>query len=207
MRDDLLIHRPTHGAPTQLILLFHGVGSSAADLYSVGQALAARLPQACVVSVQAPHPSDMGQGWQWFSVQGVTEVNRSTRVNSAMPSFEEAVGHWQRETGMGPEATALIGFSQGAIMALESTQREKLMARQVIAIAGRFAQSPRCAPAAVTLHLLHGERDPIMPVALANQGAAQWQALGGRVTLDCFAGLGHGLDARVIERVIKYLEA
>ena len=66
---DLIIQRPA--TPSQLVLLFHGVGSSARDLAPLGEALAPHLPGATIVSLQAPEAA--GPGWQWFSVQGVTE--------------------------------------------------------------------------------------------------------------------------------------
>ena len=208
MRDDLLIQRPdaaTAAAP-QLLLLFHGVGSSAEDLRPLGQALAALRPQAFVVSVRSPEASDAGQGWRWFSVQGVTEADRPQRVAAAMPRFVDAVRAWQRESGVGPAATALIGFSQGAIMALESTQQTDPIAQRVIALAGRFAQPPRVAPPHVVLHLLHGEQDRVMPWALATEAATQWRALRGEATLDLFPRLGHGIDARVVQRVAVHLD-
>ena len=108
---------------------------------------------------------------------------------------------------IGPEATALIGFSQGAIMALESTQQPEPVAGRVIALAGRFAQVPRIAPPHVVLHLLHGEQDGVMPAVLATDAVAQWRALGGTATLDLFSGLGHGIDARVVRRVAEHLGA
>lgn len=205
MRNDLLIQRPAATPASRLLLLFHGVGSSAEDMRPLSQALAALQPQAFVVSVRSPDACDLGRGWQWFSVQGVTEGNRPARVAAAMPGFIEAVRAWQRESGVGADATALLGFSQGAIMALESTQEREPAAARVIAIAGRFAQPPRVAPPQVALHLLHGEQDPVMPVTLAVDAAAQWRALGGRVTLDRFPGLGHGIDQRVLNRVAGYL--
>jgi phospholipase/carboxylesterase len=57
-----------------------------------------------------------------------------------------------------------IGFSQGAIMALESTQQPSHAhsATRVIAIAGRFAQLPRHAPQGVAVHLMHGEQDRVI---------------------------------------------
>lgn len=207
MRDDLLIQRPAATPASRLLLLFHGVGSNSEDLRPLGQALAALQPQAFIVSVRSPDTCDLGRGWQWFSVQGVTEGNRPARVASAMPRFLETVRAWQRESGVGVEATALLGFSQGAIMALESTQEDAPPATRVLAIAGRFAQPPRVAPPEIALHLLHGEQDPVMPVALAVDAAAQWLALGGRATLDRFPGLGHGIDERVLRRVAEYLGA
>ena len=92
MRDDLLILRPdAKTEASQLLLLFHGVGSSAEDLRPLGQALAALRPNDFIVSVRSPDTGDFGQGWQWFSVQGVTESNRPQRGAAAMPRFVDAV--------------------------------------------------------------------------------------------------------------------
>jgi phospholipase/carboxylesterase len=197
---------PAAGAGTELLLLFHGVGSSAEDLLPLGEVLAAQRPQAWVVSVRSPDPSDFGRGWQWFSVNGITEANRPERVQAALPRFRRTVEHWQARAGADAGATVLIGFSQGAIMVLESTQRPKPVAGRVVAIAGRFAQPPRVAPPEVLLHLLHGEQDRVMPASLAAEAAAQWRTLGGAATLDVFAGLGHGIDGRVAQRVAEHLE-
>lgn len=208
MQADLLIQRPVAADDADLLLLFHGVGSSAEDLRPLGEALASRRPGAWIVSVRAPDPSDLGRGWQWFSVQGVTESNRPQRIARAMPAFADRVSAWQRHTDVGADRTTLIGFSQGAIMALESTQSgdRPPLASRVISIAGRFAQPPRRASQDVTLHLMHGDQDGIMPLALAIDADRQWQALGGHSTLDRFAGLGHGIDGRVVEAILRRLE-
>jgi phospholipase/carboxylesterase len=198
---DLILQQPT--TPSQLVLLFHGVGSSARDLAPLGEALAPQLPSAAIVSVQAPEAA--GPGWQWFSVQGVTEANRPARVAGAMALFTQAVRQWQTAFAVSLEHTTLIGFSQGAIMALESTQLDSPVAERVIAIAGRFARPPRSAHASVRTHLMHGDSDGIMPVQGAIDALAQLQSLGAMVTLDRFPGLGHGIDRRVVDAVIRRL--
>ena len=207
MNDDLIIQHPdAHAAqPAELLLLWHGVGSSAEDLRPLGQALAAHRPGAWVVSVGSPQRSEFGAGWQWFSVQGVTEENRPARVAAAMPAFLERVRGWQRETGVTAAQTTLIGFSQGAIMALESTQGGQAVVGQVIAIAGRFAQPPRVAPAGTAVHLVHGQQDRVIPVGLAIDADRQLRALGARTTLDVHPGLGHGIDARVLAGIVRLL--
>jgi phospholipase/carboxylesterase len=199
---DLIIQRPA--TPSQLVLLFHGVGSSARDLAPLGEALAPHLPDAAIVSVQAPEAS--GPGWQWFSVRGVTEANRPARVAAAMPSFVQAVMQWQQASAVVLARTTLIGFSQGAIMALESTQIESPPSARVIALSGRFARAPHLAPASVRVHLMHGDADPVMPVRLAVEALAQLQGLGAPATLDRFSRLGHGIDRRVVDAVVRRLE-
>jgi phospholipase/carboxylesterase len=204
MPTSVVIQQPA-GAAMSLVLLFHGVGASAADLVPLGHYLARALPQAQVVSVQAPQVSDLGSGYQWFSVQGVTPGNRAARVAGAMPAFEATVKHWQHEAGVGPDATVIVGFSQGSIMALESTQLPAALAHRMVAIAGRFAQPPRQAPLAGSVHLLHGEQDGVIPAAEGRDAATRLRELGAVVTLDLFPGLGHGVDARVADRIVKLL--
>jgi len=206
MSTALIVQRPS-AAARQLVLLFHGVGSSAENLRPLGQALATHLPEAFVVSVQAPDGSDVGAGWQWFSVQGITDANRPERVAATMPRFVQTVQHWQRASGVAAADTTLLGFSQGAIMALESTQQPVSLAGRVVAIAGRYAQPPRLAPVAIRIHLMHGEADPVMPVRLGVEAQTQLQALGVEATLDRFPGLGHGIDAHVLDRLVQRMKA
>ncbi|MEQ1684870.1 MAG: esterase [Burkholderiaceae bacterium] len=208
MQDTLIIQQPASkgSAAQELVLLFHGVGSNAHDLEPLGQFLAQRRPHAWVVSVQAPLASEGGRGWQWFSVSCITEANRPARVEEAMPRFVDTVQHWQRQAGAAAASTTLIGFSQGSVMALESTQQGSTLAGRVVAIAGRFAQQPRRAPPHTVVHLLHGDQDGVMPLALAIDAAATLRSLGAEVTLDEFPGLGHGVDVRVLRRIAERLE-
>lgn len=209
MQTDLILQRPQASDNAELLLLFHGVGSSAEDLAPLGQALASQQPSAWVISIRSPDRSDLSQGWQWFSVQGVNEANRLGRVASAMPAFVERIRAWQSATGVAPLNTTLVGFSQGAIMALESTQLSCVSrnAARVVAIAGRFAQPPRINPENVAVHLLHGEQDQVMPIRLAMEAERELLSLGASPTLDRFAGLGHGIDARVVDAIGRHLGA
>jgi phospholipase/carboxylesterase len=203
MSHAIVVQRPDQ--PEELMLLFHGVGADAGDLAPLGEALAPRRPRACIVSVQAPQPCDFAPGWQWFSVQGVDDASRAARVTQALPGFAEAVMHWQRETGVGPAASTIIGFSQGAIMALAATQQPPALCSRLVAIAGRFASPPQVAPAGTRVHLLHGDDDMVIPARHSVEAAAQLQALGAEVTLDQFPGLGHGIDARVLVAIERRL--
>lgn len=206
---DLIIQQPQpeDGPATQLFLLFHGVGSNAEDLRGLGNALAARHPRAWVVSVQSPDPSDLGQGWQWFSVRGVTTDNRAARVATAMPRFVQTVARWQHQSGVEAPGTTLLGFSQGAIMALESTQEPQPLAGRVVAMAGRFGAPPHRAIGHARIHLLHGQADGIVPAQASIEAQAQLAALKADVTLDLFPGLGHGIDTRMSARLWELLAA
>lgn len=74
--------------------------------------------------------------------------------------------------------TALVGFWQGAIMALEAVQAEPALAGRVLAFAGRHATAPMHAPLDTTVHLLHGLDDHVMPAGAAIDSAERLAALG-----------------------------
>ncbi len=185
--------------------MFHGVGADPANLVPLGQALAPSLPDAWIVSVRSPFASDLRRGWQWFSINGITEESRPGRIAAVMPHFKETVLAWQKRTGIPAHRTALLGFSQGSNMALASTQEEPMLARQIFSIAGRFAQPPTRGHEGQWIHLLHGDRDPIMATSHSVEGAAQLWALDLKASLDVFPGLDHAIDGRVVDKIRSYL--
>ena len=201
----IIIQRPAPSA-THLFLLFHGVGAVPESMVPVGEQLARAFPAAMVVSVASPFASDISAGRQWFSVVGVTEANRGARVTEVMPLFGETVRHWQRQAGVDTAATTLVGFSQGSIMALESTRQTPPPAARVVAFAGRYVALPDSAPAA-RIHLLHGDEDRVMPVALAHAAAEELGRLGAEVSLDTLPGVGHEPHPALVERAIARLRA
>lgn len=205
MTEALIIQAPESGARRLLLLLFHGVGAQPRDLAPLGRALAARHPDAFVASVPGAHPSDFGTGFQWFSVRGVTEENRPARVAEAAPAFEAAVREWQQRAGLNAAQTTLIGFSQGAIMALESIGRPPPLASRVVAIAGRFAAAPHVPAAGTRLHFVHGSADPVIPSSHSVSAAERLAAAGADVSVDILPGVGHEIDAQVAEAVRRRL--
>ena len=189
----------------QLILLFHGVGSNATSMRPLGERLAAQFPSAMVVSIAAYQPSDISDGFQWFSVQGITEENRDARISQALPAFEACVAHWQQVAGVDASATALIGFSQGAIMALESSKLPTPIASRVFALSGRFATLPDTATDQITIHFLHGKADTVIPYGFAVEAAHHLIDLGGDVTAEVLPFIGHEIHDEFIEAVIHKL--
>jgi len=199
----LTLQHPQH--PQQLLLLFHGVGATPHDMAPLGQRLAQAFPNACVVCIASPQACDLGQGYQWFSVSGVTEDNRAARIAEAMPGFVTTVRQWQQSTGINEQSTALIGFSQGAIMALESTQQGPTLAGRVVALSGRFAGRPAVAPAETTLHLVHGKADPVIHYGYTVGAAERLVELGADLTADVLPFLGHQISADVVDLVLERL--
>jgi phospholipase/carboxylesterase len=192
----------------QLMLLFHGVGGSPQDLKVLGECIAHSYPNALIVSVAAPLIADNApHGFQWFSIRGITEENRVARVAAAMPAFVEHVQHWQQRANVSAEQTALIGFSQGAIMCLEATQTDSTLAGRVIALCGRFATTASKSRNDTTLHLIHGEEDAVIPYRYAVEAATQLIAINADVTADIVPHVGHTITNEIAQLAVHRLRS
>ncbi len=202
--DHFVVQSPASPAK-QLILLFHGVGDNPVAMGEIGSWFAPHFPEALVVSIGGPAPSGPYQGREWFSVAGVTEENRQARVDAIMPTFVQVVRDLQKDSGVPANATALIGFSQGAIMALEGVKALSELASRVVAFNGRYAQLPQSASTSTTIHLIHGDVDKVIDVKHAFDAHEQLTQLGGDVTLDVIDDLGHAIDERSIQIALDHL--
>lgn len=202
--DHFVVQSPAKPAQ-QLLLLFHGVGDNPVAMGQIGSWFAPLFPEALIVSVGGVEPCGPAPGRQWFSVAGVTEENRQARVDAIMPTFIDTVRYWQKHSGVGPQATALIGFSQGAIMSLEGIKAEPTLASRVIAFNGRFATMPEKASVSNTVHLIHGGEDRVIDLAWAVKGQEAILAAGGDVTLDIVEDLGHAIDDRSMQFALDHL--
>ncbi|MBC7955606.1 MAG: esterase [Cytophagales bacterium] len=209
MPTTALAHLPPSGPTELLFLLFHGVGADASSMTPLAQRLVAEYPQAAVVCLNAPDAFDGipggGSGWQWFSLRELNDANRAERVAAALPRFVATVRAVQQQFGMTWERTALAGFSQGAIMALEAVQSEPALACRVLAFAGRHAVQPVHAPHDTTLHFFHGMVDAVIPPGPAIDSAERLVALGGDVTADVLPHIGHELHPLLMDKAIEQL--
>lgn len=202
--DHFVVQSPSSPAQ-QLLLLFHGVGDNAANMGQIGSWFAPVFPDALIVSIGGVEPCGP-QGRQWFSVQGVTEDNRQQRIDAIMPTFIETVRYWQKQSGVGAGATALIGFSQGAIMSLESVKAQPGLVSRIVAFNGRFATLPKSATTATTIHLIHGGDDHVIELSHAVAAQDALTREGGDVTLDIVDELGHAIDDRSMQFALNHLQ-
>jgi len=197
---------PAQGDAQQLFILLHGVGATADGLLPLARYLQQQFPQAAFVLPQGFHAFDGGgDGRQWFSVMGVTEANRPARVADALSPLLDFIRATQQRLRVGEAATALIGFSQGSIMALEAIAQADGLAGRVLAFSGRYASLPAQPPRLTTLHFFHGGADPVIPAAHAREAIEHLGAMDGDATLDIAQGVGHEIHPALVEQALLRL--
>lgn len=203
---DTLQWLPAAGRPEQLMILLHGWGASAADMAPLARTLQREFPQAALLAPEGFEPVDSGlAGRQWFSLAGITEDNRAARVAAVLPRLADWLRAAQAATGLGPAATALVGFSQGAILSLELVQRHDGIAGRVLSFSGRYATLPEQALAHTTLHFFHGATDTVIPAMQSRLAMERLATLQGDATIDIAAGVGHELPDELVQCALQRL--
>ncbi|WP_397473328.1 esterase [Pusillimonas sp.] len=200
-----LIYVPAQGAPKQLFVLLHDDASSPGQLSHLAQSIKQAFPQSMVVLPYAPLQTTEDVR-HWFDQNGLTEENYVERVRAALPGLVSLIQRLQRQYQFEGEHTALAGFGQGATIALEAVHAQLDLAGRVLAFSGSYAKLPDMAPPATTLHFLHGEEDPIVPVDFMHETHKHMAEIQGDATLDIASRIGHELHDALVRQAIYRLQ-
>ena len=194
---------PASGAPEQLIILLHGKASNGSAMAPLAQALRAEFPQAALLAPDAPLPAAEGPSLrEWFDAGGLDDQGLAGGVGAALPPLLGWVRHTQQRLGVGPAATAIAGFSQGAILALETCSASDGLAGRVLSFSGRFVAMPAQAPRHTTVHLFHGGADSTTAAAHSRAALQRLGELKGDATLDIAEGVGHVVHPALVQRAL-----
>ena len=191
-----------------IVILLHGVGGGGRDLAPLAADLRDALPQTLFVAPDAPGRFDQGPGHQWFSVAGITAANRSQRMAGARAGFDQALTEQIGRVGLSGEfgRVALVGFSQGAIMALDGLATGRWPVAGVIAFSGRLATPDPLAPVkGAKALLIHGDVDPVIAANETLDAAARLRRAGVAVEAHVEPGLGHAISPRGIDLARRFL--
>lgn len=200
---------PEGEKPQQMFILLHGVGANAEDLVGVGRHLHDAFEQSLILIPDAFEEFDAAPtaaGRQWFSIKDITDLNRVDRVNAALPRLVQWIKDQQAAHDIAPNSTALLGFSQGTIMALEAISAHDGLASRVLAFSGRYAILPERAPEHTTIHLFHGQEDTVMPHGLSTKTFEYLQDIGADATIDVASGVGHEINPQLLAQAIHRLK-
>jgi phospholipase/carboxylesterase len=195
-----------------LVVFLHGYGADGADLLGLSDVLAPHLPDTVFLAPDAPEPCNGNPfGRQWFPIpwlDGSSEAMATTGLAAAAADLNGFLDARLAEEGIGPEAMALVGFSQGAMMAVHVAPRRDRAPAGVVAISGRLLAPERLVAEAKvkpSVLLIHGDQDPVVPfedMAKAGQGLA---AAGFEVYGHVMRGTGHGIAPDGLSAALSFL--
>jgi phospholipase/carboxylesterase len=194
---------PRSGNAQQLVVFLHGYGADGNDLIEIGRAWQQLLPQAAFVSPHAPEPCAMAPGGrQWFTLTFRDPNERWSGVNHAAPGLERFLDAELARHRLPPSALALVGFSQGTMMALHVGLRRAVSPIAIVGYSGLFVLPPGATAETVAAEiksrppvlLVHGDQDELIPAQALFAATQALAALDIPAEWHLSAGVGHGID-------------
>ncbi|WP_033067291.1 alpha/beta hydrolase [Thalassospira australica] len=228
MSTDTLLSGPTlpaaSGTTKSVVILLHGYGADGNDLIGLAPHLARALPDTAFYSPNAPFPCEMSPfGRQWFSLAeydpeflrrapetmsgALAAMAEGARKSAAY--VDDFIDHVMEAHGVSADKVALVGFSQGTMMSLQTAPRREKQIAGVVGFSGAllgeaaFAADLKTRP---PMLLVHGTADPVVPIE-ASQLAKNTLATNGiEVSLHERAGLQHGIDEEGLGLATQFLK-
>ncbi len=201
---------PASGRPAkQLVIFLHGYGANGQDLIDIGRHWAYALPEIAFVSPDAPEPCvEAPMGRQWFGMSERSQGEMWSGVTHAAPALDAFIDAELQRYALGPEALALVGFSQGTMMALHVGLRRAQPLAGVVGYSGLLAGAehlPHEIRSRPPVLLVHGEEDPLIPAAALLHAANALAAAGVMAEWHLRPGLGHGIDNEGLDLGVAFL--
>ncbi len=202
------------GKARQLVIFLHGYGADGNDLIDIGRAWQQFLPETAFVSPHAPERCPMApMGRQWFALTFRNPDERWIGVSAAAPGVDRFLEAELERHELPASALALVGFSQGTMMALHVGLRRPVAPAAIVGYSGMLALPRDKGPDAVAAEirarppvlLVHGDRDDLIPVQALFQTAQDLATLGVAAEWHLSHGVGHGIDAEGLRHGGEFL--
>ncbi len=188
------------GAAKQLVVLLHGLGADGNDLIGLAPNWAATLPDAAFIAPDGPMACDMGPfGRQWFSLQDFNQANIAAGARRAADPLNRFIDAELARHGLDDRQLALVGFSQGCMMALHVALRRPVCCAGVVGYSGMLVDGESLSNDLASrppVLLVHGDADPVVPPQCLGAAEAVLKALDVPVWAHMRPGLAHGIDAQ-----------
>jgi len=198
---------PASGTAKQLVVFLHGYGADGDDLIEIGRQWQRWLPDAAFV---APHAPELlpGQpaGRQWFALTFRDPHERWRGVNHAAPGLEAFLEAELARAQLPASKLALVGFSQGTMMALHLGLRRLQPPAAIVGYSGLLVLEEGKGPESVAgqvrakppILLVHGDRDEVIPLDALFMSADALAAAEVPCEWHLSVGVGHGIDAEAL---------
>ncbi|MGF1659837.1 MAG: alpha/beta hydrolase [Rubrimonas sp.] len=199
------------GRTKSLAVLLHGYGADGADLIGLADMLAPALPDTVFIAPDAPQRCSVNpMGYQWFPIPWI-DGSSEAAMQAGFRAAAATLDAWLSETivaeGLTAARTALLGFSQGAMMSLHVAPRRPDPVAAIVAFSGRYMEAAEEGPilSKPPILLTHGDRDEVIPVGALHEARAALGAQGFELRWHVSPGVGHGIGPDALALAAEFL--
>lgn len=198
------------GKTKSLVVFLHGYGANGADLFGLADPLAPHLPDTVFLAPDAPERAMGGYGLQWFPIPWLDGSSEEAARQGLARASEDLNGFLDAallEEDLDDRSLCLLGFSQGAMMAMHVAPRRKSAMAGVVAISGRLLEPERIGEILVRppVLLIHGDDDQVVPFGNMAHAGELLTGAGIETFGHVMRGTGHGIAPDGLSVALAFL--
>lgn len=210
----MILEYKEHGPqnPNSIVIMLHGYGSNSDDLITLAPELYRELPNTKFISANAPEYFEMdptGYGRQWFSLLNREEDEMYKNAQIALKPIEDFTYKIAKGHNIKVARVALLGFSQGSMMAIHSAYRMKSEIAGVLAYSGLLIKPSTLKNDIINkpkAMLIHGKDDLVVPPECMSIALNALNDVGVKTESRLVSNLAHGIDKVSIEEGAMFLK-
>lgn len=211
------------------IIFLHGYGANGDDLIGLASYLKYALPEAAFYSPHAPHPCEVNpMGRQWFSLASYnpeaflhsTEDQQAEYMQKACnqlvkgaddvaPTLKTFIMEVADAESLPLSKIALVGFSQGTMMALHVGLRLEETLGAIVGFSGALLDSEQLTQS-ITVRppvlLIHGREDSVVPFSALSISEKALSQCSVNVTTHACPNMAHGIDEDGLSQAAAFLQ-
>lgn len=192
-------------ADDPLVVLLHGRGSSPAALIGLAEHLPTDVSYAAVSGPVASGPPGAGSSWYGIRSREIAATGDSTEITAAA----RALLTWLDGVAPAGHPVALVGFSQGGVVAMQALRLDPQRVGAAVNLAGfvapgRLPRDDRLREAGASVFWGIGDDDRVVPRALVER-TEQWLTTHTDAAVRRYPGVSHEINERELGDVRTFL--
>jgi len=200
--------------PKKLVIMLHGYGSNRNDLIHIAPDLYEFIPQSSFISPNAPFIFEgriKSLGRQWFSLTDRSKQSLSYQIKKSETLLKNFIIEQLEKFNLTEKDLCLLGFSQGAMMAIHILLKLQIKPAVVVGFSGKLLQNEyefasRSTQKITKVLLIHGQKDDIILVEDMYEIQKLLQSYHYQTFAYVSKKLGHGIDQEGVKLCSNFLK-
>tara|TARA_Y100000817_G_scaffold242092_1_gene194015 strand:- start:975 stop:1631 length:657 start_codon:yes stop_codon:yes gene_type:complete len=166
--NSVIIKPSSKSSPKNVVILCHGYGGDGKDISILANYWKTFLPDTLFICPDAPEICKVNpDGFQWFDLMDKTGEETLSKSLIAENKLDNFINEVISENKLNFKDVALVGFSQGCMISMQTALKKKDQIKCLIGYSGKILnikhlnQNINSKP---EIFLMHGDNDQIVPI-------------------------------------------
>ena len=195
------------GSSTKFLVFFlHGWGSDGSDLLQIGEIWKSKLLDTTFIAPNGPEVCGGNpHGRQWFDILNNNDAEALKGLHQSYLDLKSFIGAYLKKYKLADDKYFLVGFSQGTMLAIYTSLREKLLG--VVGYSGAFLGNlPNEEIKNNDYLLLHGQNDTIVPITKMHNAVEKLEPVAKTLSKKIYNDLEHSINEEGIIEGLNFIK-